>query len=90
MLNDEVIWMTYVYEDAQGNPADVDDAAKWVSSYDHGHHPALVDSDEKLRNKIIGSTALPAMWVIDADFTWHTSNGDASKALSKLEELLAE
>ena len=64
--NQEVIWITVLYEDNDGENATVTDAEEWYAAYPHELIPVIADED-KLFHSWIKPTGIPNVNILDED-----------------------
>ena len=64
--NGAVIWVTSLYEDVGGNPADLDDIEAWAEEFPTEGVPVLVDGGYDIINWI-GPPGIPSLSLIDLE-----------------------
>ena len=63
-----VIWVTLLTQDAQGEPATVEDAAEWAATYGAAH-PVLADPEGLVEAALEGVTeTYPSYFILDKDY----------------------
>ena len=65
--NGDVYWITAIYEDAFGNPANEQVAADWYESYPTAEVPVLADEDGDMAS-FINPPGIPSLSMLDDNF----------------------
>jgi hypothetical protein len=60
----EIFWVTILFEDASGSPADATDVTVWYDAYPNPHVAVIADDDRALSNWFWPG-AYPALFVVD-------------------------
>ncbi|MCO4769473.1 MAG: hypothetical protein KDA24_05535 [Deltaproteobacteria bacterium] len=78
-----VRWITALYENGAGQPADVDDAESWDDAYPAEGVPVLVDGDSEMIGWI-GPPGIPSLSLVDLDTMEVLIVDDTSAVLNAL------
>lgn len=64
VANGEVFWITVLFEDAIGNPAQVEEAKNWATAFPNAKVAVLIDDNRKLRDWFFPG-AMPSVHAAD-------------------------
>lgn len=78
----EFYWVTVLFQDENGEPADAGDAAHWFSDYPTDNVVIMIDPDEQLTSQV-NPEYVPSLSLVNADLEWEIVD-DANLVLNWL------